>query len=79
MTSRRSLRTHARRGTLNEALGRCTISFGSQLSAACLSATLPRRRWIFALPSIENAARATRGSTNGTRTSTDAAMLARSV
>ena len=48
MTSRRSLRTQARSGALNEALGRCTISCGSQLSAACLSATLPRRWRILA-------------------------------
>ena len=41
MTSRKSLRTHARRGALKEAFGRCTISRGSQLSAARLSATLP--------------------------------------
>ena len=34
---------------------------------------------VVALPSIEKAAWATTGSTNGTRTSTEAAMLARSV
>ena len=79
MTCRRSLRTHARRGALKEAFGRCTISWGSQLSAARLSATLPCRPEILSLPLIENAARATTGSTNGTRTSTEAAMLARSV
>ena len=79
MTSCRSPRTQARSGALKEALGRYTISCGSQLSAARLSATFPWRRWIFALPGIENAACATTGSTKGTRTSTEAAMLARSV
>ncbi len=39
MSSRRSLRTHARSGAPNEALGRWTISLGSQASAASLRAT----------------------------------------
>ena len=79
MISRRSLRTQARSGALKDAFGRYTISRGSQLSAARLSATLPCRPRILSPPAIENAARATTGSTNGTRTSTEAAMLARSV
>ena len=79
MTSRRSLRTHARSGALKDALGRYTISRGSQLSAARLSAILPCRLRILSLPLTANAARVTSGSTNGTRTSTEAAMLDRSV
>ena len=79
MSSRRSLRTHARSGAPKEAFGRCTISAGSQLSAAVLRAAFWVRPRIFSPPGIEKAARATTGSTNGTRTSTDAAMDARSV
>jgi hypothetical protein len=78
MTSCRSVRTQARSGALNEALGRCTISLGSQFSAACFSATLACRPTIFWRPGIEKAALATTGSTNGVRTSTEAAMLDRS-
>jgi hypothetical protein len=79
MSSRRSCRTQARSGALKEAFGRYTISCGSQASAACLSASLLCRPLILWLPGMEKAARATTGSTNGTRTSTEAAMLARSV
>ena len=77
--SARSLRTQARSGAPKEAFGRCTISRGSQFSAASFSAafcTLPR---ILSRPGIVNAAWATILSTNGTRTSTEAAMLALSV
>ena len=79
MSSLRSLRTQARSGAPKEAFGRRVISRGSQFSAASFRAAfyvLPR---ILSLPGRENAARATTWSTNGTRTSTEAAMLARSV
>ena len=79
MTSRKSRVTHARSGAEKDALGRCTISFGSQASAARFNATFPFLPETLSLPARENAARKTMGSTNGTRTSVDAAMLARSV
>src|SRR5260370_1013233 len=56
MTSRRSPWTQARSGALKDAFGRWTISWGSQLSAARLSATLPWRRLILSPPGLENAA-----------------------
>ena len=79
MTSLKSRETQARSGAENDALGRCTISFGSHASAARFSATFPVLPETLSLPESENAARKTLGSTNGTRTSVDAAMLARSV
>ena len=48
-------------------------------SAACLRTALPCRPAILALPGIANAAATTSTSTNGTRTSVEAAMLDRSV
>ena len=60
-----AVRTHARRGAPKEALGRCTISAGSQLSAASLRAAFCFRPRIFSWPGIENAARARPGSRTG--------------
>ena len=79
MSVRRSWLTHDRSGAEKDALGRWTISCGSHASAARLRATLPLLPETLSLPVRENAARKTMGSTNGTRTSVDAAMLARSV
>ncbi len=75
----RSLVTQARSGTPKDAFGRSMISSGTQSRAAALSAAFCTRPWILSLPVSENAASKTTGSTNGTRTSVEAAMLARSV
>ena len=78
-TSRRSFVTQARSGAPNDAFGRSMISSGSHCRAASFSAAFCTRPRIFSLPGRENAALNTNGSTNGTLTSVDAAMLARSV
>ena len=79
MSVPRSLVTQARSGTPKDALGLSMISSGTQARAACLRAAFCTRPWILSLPDRENAASNTTGSTNGTRTSVEAAMLARSV
>ena len=79
MTSLRSRDTHARSGAEKDAFGRWMISLGSHASAARFNATFPVFPETLSLPDSENAARNTVGSTNGTRTSVDAAILARSV
>ena len=77
--SARSRRIQARSGALNSPLGRYTISLGSHASAACLRIALRSRPTILARPGMAKAAAATSLSTYGTRTSVEAAMLARSV
>ena len=71
--------THALKGAEKEAFGRLMISSGSHTLAACLRATFPLRPETLWSPASENAALNTTGSTKGTRTSVDAAMLALSV
>ena len=66
-------------GAPNDAFGRCTISLRQPCLGRRLSATFPWRPRTLSEPGSENAARTTSTSTNGTRTSVDAAMLARSV
>src|SRR5690606_10434041 len=78
-TGARSRLIQARRGAENRPFGRWTISRGSTASAAFLSASLPCLPATLSLPASANAASTTLTSTNGTRTSVEAAMLARSV
>ncbi len=78
-SSRRSRATQALKGAEKEALGRLMISSGNQARAARFRATFPLRPETLRSPVSEKAALKTMGSTKGTRTSVDAAMLALSV